>query len=93
MYTILIKNSRGLDNFLFTFLILKVNDNFLNHWHLVWEVTQILLNRRKILEGKDKISYEEAIEKEFKIYREREMKVLQSDFDLLIKSLPNVEGK
>ncbi|MBO5348311.1 MAG: virulence RhuM family protein [Clostridia bacterium] len=53
---------------------------------------QILLNRRKILEGKGKISHEEAIEKaekEFKIYREREMKELQSDFDLLMKSLPN----
>lgn len=53
---------------------------------------QILLNRRKILEGKGKISREEAIEKvekEFKIYREREMKELQSDFDLLMKSLSN----
>lgn len=53
---------------------------------------QILLNRRKILEGNGKISHEEAIkkaEKEFQIYREREMKELQSDFDLLMKSLPN----
>lgn len=53
---------------------------------------QILLNRRKILEGKGKISHEEAMEKaekEFKIYREREMKELQSDFDLLMKLLPN----
>ncbi len=53
---------------------------------------QILLNRRKILEGNGKISHEEAIkkaEKEFKIYREREMKELQSEFDLLMKSLPN----
>lgn len=53
---------------------------------------QILLNRRKILEGKGKISHDEAIvkaEKEFEIYREREMKELQSDFDLLMKSLPN----
>lgn len=53
---------------------------------------QILLNRRKILEGKGKISRVEAIEKaerEFKVYREREMKELQSDFDLLMKSLPN----
>lgn len=51
---------------------------------------QILLNRRKILEGNGKISHEEAIkkaEKEFQIYREREMKELQSDFDLLMKSL------
>ena len=53
---------------------------------------QILLNRRKILEGNGKVSHEEAIkkaEKEFQIYREREMKELQSDFDLLMKSLPN----
>ncbi len=53
---------------------------------------QILLNRRKILEGNGTISHQEAIEKaekEFKIYREREMKELQSDFDLLMKSLPN----
>lgn len=52
---------------------------------------QILLNRRKILEGNGKISHEEAIkkaEKEFNIYREREMKELQSDFDLMIKALP-----
>ena len=57
---------------------------------------QILLNRRKILEGKGKISHEEAIEqaeKEFQIHREREMKELQSDFDLLMKSLPNSEGE
>ncbi len=53
---------------------------------------QILLNRRKILEGNGKISHEEAIkkaEKEFQTYREREMKELQSDFDMLMKSLPN----
>ena len=52
---------------------------------------QILLNRRKVLEGNGKISHEEAIkksEKEFQIYREREMRELQSDFDLLMKSLP-----
>ena len=39
-----------------------------------------------------KISHEEAIkkaEKEFQIYREREMKELQSDFDMLMKSLQN----
>ena len=57
--------------------------------------SQILLNRRKILEGNGKISHEEAIkkaEKEFQIYREREMKELQSDFDMLMKSLPNKKG-
>jgi len=53
---------------------------------------EILLNRRKVLEDSGKISHEEAIkkaEKEFQIYREREMKELQSDFDLMVKSLPN----
>lgn len=51
---------------------------------------QILLNRRKILEGNGKISHEEAIKKaeqEFKIYREREMKELKSDFDLLMEEI------
>ncbi|MBR1413202.1 MAG: virulence RhuM family protein [Bacilli bacterium] len=53
---------------------------------------QILLNRKKILEGNGKISHEEAIEKaekEFEIYRDREMKALKSDFDLLLSSLPS----
>jgi len=53
---------------------------------------QIIFNRRKVLEGQGKISHHEAIkkaEKEFAIYRKREMKALKSDFDLLIKSLPN----
>ena len=52
---------------------------------------QILLNRRKILEGNGKISHEKAIEKaekEFNIYREREMQLLESDFDIMLKSLP-----
>lgn len=57
---------------------------------------QILINRRKALEGTGKVSHEEAIkkaEKEFQIYREREMKELESDFDLLMKSLPNNDNK
>lgn len=56
---------------------------------------QILRNRKKILEGNGKVSHEEAIkkaEREFQIYREKEMKELQSDFDLLMKSLPNNSG-
>ena len=56
---------------------------------------QILLNRRKLLEGNGKISHEKSIEKaekEFEIYREREMKELQSDFDLMMESLPNNNG-
>lgn len=51
---------------------------------------QIVQNRRKLLEGKGKISHQEAIEKaekEFEIYREREMKQLESDFDKMVKML------
>lgn len=51
---------------------------------------QIVQNKRKLLEGKGKISHQEAIEKaekEFEIYREREMKQLESDFDKMIKIL------
>ena len=56
---------------------------------------QILLNRRKILEGNGSISHEEAIkkaEKEFEVYREREMRLLQSDFDIMIKELKESDG-
>ena len=51
---------------------------------------QILANRRKVLEGKGSISHEEAIkkaEKEFEIYRKREMELLESDFDKAVKQL------
>ena len=51
---------------------------------------QIVQNKRKLLEGKGKISHKEAIEKaekEFEIYRDREMKQLESDFDKMIKML------
>ena len=56
---------------------------------------QILLNRRKILEGNGNILHEEAIkkaEKEFEVYREREMRLLQSDFDIMIKELKESDG-
>ena len=51
---------------------------------------QIVQNKRKLLEGKGKISHQEAIEKaekEFEIYRDREMKQLESDFDKMVKIL------
>ncbi len=57
---------------------------------------QIIFNRRKILEGNGKISHDKAIakaEKEFNIYRNREMRELKSDFDLMISSLPNVKSE
>jgi hypothetical protein len=44
----------------------------------------------EVLQHTGKISHEKAIkkaEKEFEIYRAREMKLLESDFDLAIKKL------
>lgn len=49
---------------------------------------QIIAHKRKLLQGKGKISHQEAMEKaetEFSIYREREMKQLVSDFDKAVK--------
>lgn len=48
------------------------------------------MNRRKLLEDNGKISHEAALKKaeeEFRIYRKKEMKELQSDFDLMLKEL------
>lgn len=51
---------------------------------------QIITNHRRLLEGKGTVSHKQAIEKaekEFEVYREREMKALESDFDKAIKKL------
>lgn len=51
---------------------------------------QILSLRRALLEGTGAISHEQAMakaEQEFCIYREREMRALESDFDRTIKQL------
>lgn len=51
---------------------------------------QIVSNRRKLLEGKGRISHKQAVEKaekEFEIYRAREMRQLESDFDRAVKLL------
>lgn len=56
---------------------------------------QIVSNRRKLLEGKGKISHKQAItkaEKEFEIYRAREMQQLESDFDRAVKQLTDKKG-
>ncbi len=52
---------------------------------------QIIMLKRKLLEGKGSISHKEAMEKaerEFNIYRQREMQQLESDFDKMMKQLP-----
>ena len=53
---------------------------------------QIIRLRKDILEGNGTVSHQEAIEKaerEFEIYREREMRMLESDFDRAVKRLKN----
>ena len=55
---------------------------------------QILRLRKNILEGSGTVSHQEAIEKaerEFEIYREREMRLLESDFDKAVKRLKNLK--
>lgn len=56
---------------------------------------QIIRLRKNILEGNGAISHQEAIEKaekEFEIYREREMRMLESDFDRAVKQLKKSQG-
>lgn len=51
---------------------------------------QLTANERELLIGKGKVSHKQAIKKaetEFEIYRDREMKQLESDFDKAIKQL------
>ncbi len=53
---------------------------------------QIIAHKRKVLIGKGNVSHQQAIakaEKEFEIYRKREMDLLESDFDREIKKLRN----
>lgn len=57
---------------------------------------QILAHKRKTLQGKGTISHQQAIEKaekEFEIYRTKEMKQLESDFDRAIKKLNQNSGE
>lgn len=52
---------------------------------------QIIMLQRKLLEGKGQVSHKlamEKAEKEFNIYRMREMSRLESDFDKMMKQLP-----
>ena len=55
---------------------------------------QIIAHKRKVLIGKGNVSHKQAIEeaeKEFEIYRKREMDMLESDFDKEVKRLKDKE--
>lgn len=56
---------------------------------------QLSANRRELLQGKGNVSHKQAVEKaakEFKIYRTREMKQLESDFDQAVRQLKEPKG-
>jgi hypothetical protein len=56
---------------------------------------QTVSHKRKVLQGNGSVSRQQAVEKaekEFKIYRKREMKQLESDFDRAVKQLTQREA-
>ena len=56
----------------------------------------LMNNYRDLLTGKGNISHKQALkkaEKEFKIYRDKEMKQLESDFDKAVKMIIPKENK
>lgn len=71
------------------FQALEMNPMTMKDWIDALD-NQIIAHKRKVLIGKGNISHQQAIEKaekEFEIYRKREMQLLESDFDKEIKKL------
>ena len=69
------------------FQALEMNPMTMNDWIEALD-NQIIAHKRKVLVGNGNISHQQAIEKaekEFEIYRKREMEMLESDFDKEIK--------
>ena len=73
------------------FQALEMNPMTMKDWIEALD-NQIIAHKRKVLIGKGNISHKQAVEKaekEFEIYRKREMDLLESDFDREIKRLKN----
>ena len=71
------------------FQALEMNPMTMQDWINALD-NQIIAHKRNVLIGKGTISHKAAIEKaekEFEIYRKREMDILESDFDREIKKL------
>lgn len=68
-----------------------LEENYMTMQNWIEELDrQLLGNKRELLKNKGKISHKQAVEKaekEFEIYRQREMKELESDFDKAIKNI------
>ena len=74
------------------FQALEMNPMTMNDWIKALD-NQIIGLKRKVLIGKGHVSHKQAIEKaekEFEIYRKREMDLLESDFDKEIKRLKDL---
>ena len=71
------------------FQALEMNPMTMKDWVEALD-SQIVAHKRNVLMGKGGVSHQQAIEKaekEFEIYRKREMDLLESDFDKEIKRL------
>ena len=71
------------------FQALEMNPMTMKDWIDALD-SQIVAHKRKVLIGKGTVSHAQAIKKaeqEFEIYRQREMEMLESDFDREIKKL------
>ena len=71
------------------FQALEMNPMTMKDWIEALD-NQIIAHKRKVLIGKGNISHKQAVEKaekEFEMYRKREMELLESDFDKEIKKL------
>ena len=71
------------------FQALEMNPMTMKDWIEALD-TQIAAHKRKVLIGKGTVSHAQAIKKaeqEFEIYRQREMEMLESDFDKEVKKL------
>ena len=71
------------------FQALEMNPMAMKDWIKTLD-NQIIAHKRNVLIGKGHVSHKQAIEKaekEFAIYRKREMDLLESDFDKEIKKL------
>ena len=76
------------------FQALEMTPMSMNDWVEALD-NQIIAHKRNVLIGKGSVSHKEAMEKaekEFEIYRKREMQLLESDFDREIKKLKDLKS-
>ena len=76
------------------FQALEMNHMTMKDWIDALD-NQIIAHKRKVLMGNGNISHKQAIEKaekEFEIYRKREIELMESDFDKLLKNYKTINS-